>query len=41
MLRVLAALAAENVEYVLIGASAMGVHGVVRATERFGLKEDE
>jgi hypothetical protein len=33
MLRVLKALADEAVEYVLIGAAAMGVHGVVRATE--------
>lgn len=33
MLRVLKALEAEAVEYVLIGAAAMGVHGVVRATE--------
>jgi hypothetical protein len=37
MLRVLAALAAEGVEYVLIGAAAMGVHGVVRATEDLDL----
>jgi hypothetical protein len=37
MLRVLAALAAEQVEYVLIGAAAMGVHGVVRATEDLDL----
>jgi hypothetical protein len=37
MLRVLAALAAEKVEYVLIGAAAMGVHGVVRATEDLDL----
>jgi len=33
MLRVLEALDAEAVEYVLIGAAAMGVHGIVRATE--------
>ena len=33
MLRVLKALENEGVEYVLIGAAAMGVHGVVRATE--------
>lgn len=33
MLRALRALAEEGVEYVLIGAAAMGVHGVIRATE--------
>ncbi len=33
MLRALRALGDQNVEYVLIGAAAMGVHGVVRATE--------
>lgn len=33
MLRALAALDSEGVEYVLVGAAAMGVHGVVRATE--------
>ena len=33
MLRVLKSLDSEAVEYVLIGAAAMGVHGVVRATE--------
>jgi hypothetical protein len=33
MLRVLRALEAEAVQYVLIGAAAMGIHGVVRATE--------
>jgi hypothetical protein len=37
MVRVLAALAAERVEYVLIGAAAMGVHGVIRATEDLDL----
>lgn len=37
MLRVLEALEAESVEYVLIGAAAMGVHGVVRATEDMDL----
>ena len=37
MLRVLKALEAEAVEYVLIGAAAMGVHGVVRATEDLDL----
>jgi hypothetical protein len=33
MLNVLKALETEGVEYVLIGAAAMGVHGIVRATE--------
>ncbi len=33
MLRALRAFNDEGVEYVLIGAAAMGVHGVVRATE--------
>jgi hypothetical protein len=33
MLRVLKSLENEAVEYILIGAAAMGVHGVVRATE--------
>ena len=33
MLRALAALDREALEYVLVGAAAMGVHGVVRATE--------
>jgi hypothetical protein len=33
MLRALQAFGAQGVEYVLIGAAAMGVHGVVRATE--------
>jgi hypothetical protein len=33
MLRVLAAFSAEGLEYVLVGATAMGVHGIVRATE--------
>jgi len=37
MLRMLEALEAEAVEYVLIGAAAMGVHGVVRATEDLDL----
>ena len=37
MLRVLKALEAEAVEYVLIGAAAMGMHGVVRATEDLDL----
>jgi hypothetical protein len=33
MLRALRAFADEGVEYVLIGAAAMGIHGVIRATE--------
>ena len=33
VLRVLRALQDAGVEYVLIGAMAMGFHGVVRATE--------
>jgi hypothetical protein len=33
MLRVLRAFATEGLEYVLIGATAMGFHGLVRATE--------
>lgn len=33
MLRALAALESEAVEYVLVGAAAMGIHGIVRATE--------
>ena len=33
MLRVLRAFEAQGLEYVLIGATAMGIHGVVRATE--------
>lgn len=33
MLRAFAGLDREAVEYVLVGAAAMGVHGVVRATE--------
>ncbi|HZL20593.1 MAG TPA: hypothetical protein VFG23_22870 [Polyangia bacterium] len=33
MLRALQAFGAQGVEYVLIGAAAMGVHGLVRATE--------
>ena len=37
MLRALGALADEGVEYVLIGAAAMGVHGIVRATEDLDL----
>jgi hypothetical protein len=37
MLRVLRALETERVEYVLIGAAAMGFHGLVRATEDLDL----
>lgn len=37
MLRVLRALQDEQVEYVLIGAAAMGIHGLVRATEDLDL----
>lgn len=33
MLRVLRALESAGVRYVLIGATAMGLHGVIRATE--------
>ncbi len=33
MLRALRTFGDEGVEYVLIGAAAMGVHGIVRATE--------
>jgi hypothetical protein len=33
LLRVLRAFEAEGLEYVLIGATAMGLHGLVRATE--------
>jgi len=33
ILRVLRAFEAEGLEYVLIGATAMGIHGLVRATE--------
>jgi hypothetical protein len=33
MLRVLQALDNQGVEYVLIGGAALGVHGIVRATE--------
>jgi hypothetical protein len=33
MLRVLRAFEEEGVEYVLIGAAAMGFHGLIRATE--------
>jgi hypothetical protein len=33
MLRALRAFADEGVEYTLVGAAAMGVHGIVRATE--------
>ena len=37
MLRALQAFAAQGVDYVLIGAAAMGLHGVVRATEDLDL----
>jgi hypothetical protein len=37
MLRVLRAFESEGLEYVLIGAAAMGIHGVVRATEDLDL----
>ncbi len=37
MLRVLRAFEQEGVEYVLIGAAAMGFHGLVRATEDLDL----
>lgn len=33
LLRVLRAFETESLEYVLIGATAMGIHGLVRATE--------
>jgi hypothetical protein len=37
MLRVLRAFGEEGLEYVLIGAAAMGFHGLVRATEDIDL----
>ncbi len=37
MLRVLRAFEREGLDYVLIGAAAMGFHGVVRATEGLDL----
>ena len=37
MLRVLKSFETEGLEYVLIGATAMGLHGVVRATEDIDL----
>jgi hypothetical protein len=37
MLRVLQAFEAEGLEYILIGAAAMGIHGLVRATEDLDL----
>ena len=37
MLRVLRAFELEGLDYVLIGAAAMGFHGVVRATEDLDL----
>jgi len=33
LMRLLSALEAEHLEYVLIGATAMGYHGLIRATE--------
>ena len=33
MLRVLEAFEKEELEYVLIGATALGFHGLIRATE--------
>jgi hypothetical protein len=38
MLRVLRAFETERLEYVLIGAAAMGFHGLIRATEDLGLR---
>jgi hypothetical protein len=40
MLRVLRAFEAEHLEYVLIGATAMAFHGLVRATEDVDLLGD-
>ena len=37
LLRVLQAFQMEGLEYVLIGATAMGFHGLVRATEDLDL----
>jgi len=37
MLRVLRAFDSEGLDYVLIGAAALGFHGVVRATEALDL----
>ena len=37
LLRVLRAFESEGLEYVLIGATAMGFHGVIRATEAVDL----
>ena len=37
ILRVLRAFEASGLEYVLIGATAMGLHGLVRATEDLDL----
>lgn len=37
MLRILEAFERERLEYVLIGATAMGIHGLVRATEDLDL----
>jgi hypothetical protein len=36
ILRVLRAFEAAGLEYTLIGATAMGIHGVVRATDLLG-----
>ena len=33
LLRLLRAFEAQGLEYVLVGATAMGFHGVIRATE--------
>ena len=33
LLRLLRSFEAEGLEYVLIGATAMGLHGILRATE--------
>ena len=44
IVRVLRAFEASGLEYVLIGATAMGFHGLLRATEDldlFILKDDE
>jgi hypothetical protein len=37
MIRILQAFEAEHLEYVPIGAAAMGIHGLVRATEDLDL----
>ena len=38
MLRVLRAFESEGLEYVLVGAAAMGFHGLVRATEDLDIR---